>query len=234
MADHIHPRQDHPLRFGTGSSSQEACADSQSPVIRARECRVTSLDTSAGRQLNQVQPAGIGADREVVQRMAQVLQRTPPEAAEALDTAGDCRVDTRPLLARHKGVSVLSPAALSVVETSGSRARLRRSGIPPYRRPDPLDAVRHWLAVHDRITSGDHALLTSLPQPGALNQLNRQAGQRGEVRFLPFQPVRLRPVQSSGDIREMMLSGSSSHTVEAGGLIVIPTLSQPGSPQSHH
>ncbi|MGQ0775895.1 MAG: DUF5635 domain-containing protein [Pseudonocardiales bacterium] len=126
-------------------------------------------------------------------RMAQVLQRTPQEAAEALDTAGDCRVDARPLLARYKGVWVLSSAALNVVETSGPRARLRRSGVLSYRRPDdPLDAVRRWLAVHDWITSGDHALLTGLTQPGALNQLDRLVGEgflmrgAGRGRSAPF------------------------------------------------
>ena len=111
-------------------------------------------------------------------RMAQVLQRTSQEAAEALDTAGDCRVDAQPLLARYKGVWILSSAALSIVETSGSRARLRRSGVLPYRRPDdPLEVVRPWLAVYDRITSGDHALLTGLTQTGALSQLDRLVGE---------------------------------------------------------
>ncbi|MGH3906312.1 MAG: DUF5635 domain-containing protein [Pseudonocardiaceae bacterium] len=107
-------------------------------------------------------------------RMAQVLQRTPPEAAEALDTTADCRVDARPLLTRHKGVWLLSSVALNVVETSASRVKLRHRGVLPYRRPDdPLDTVCPWLTVHDRITSGDHALLTGLTQPGALNQLDR-------------------------------------------------------------
>lgn len=107
-------------------------------------------------------------------RMAQVLQRTPSEAAEALDTAADCRVDARPLLTRYKGVWMFSSAALSIVEKSASRSKLRYRGVLPYRRPDdPVDTVRQWLAVHDRITSGDHALLTGLTQPGALNQLDR-------------------------------------------------------------
>lgn len=116
-------------------------------------------------------------------RMAQVLQRTPSEAAEALETTADCRVNARPLLVRHKGVWMLSSAALSVVETSASRAKLRHRGVLPYRRPDdPLDAVRHWLTVHDRVTSGDHALLTGLSQPGALNQLERLVADRFLIR----------------------------------------------------
>lgn len=69
---------------------------------------------------------------------------------------------------------MLSPAALNVMETSGPRAKLRSRGVLPYRWPDdPLDVVGPWLAVHDRITSGDHTLLTGLTQPGALKQLER-------------------------------------------------------------
>lgn len=102
------------------------------------------------------------------------LQRTPSEAAEALDTAVDCRVEARPLLARHKGVWVLSAAALGIVEGAAPRSRLRRRGVLPYRRPDdPLEVVRRWLATQHRITSGDHALLTGLTQTGALNLLER-------------------------------------------------------------
>jgi hypothetical protein len=51
---------------------------------------------------------------------------------------------------------------------------LRRRSVLPYRRPkDPLETVRQWLSAQPRITSGDHALLTGLTQPGALNQLER-------------------------------------------------------------
>lgn len=108
------------------------------------------------------------------QRMALVLQRTPFEAEEALDTAADCRVYARPLLARYKDIWMLSAAALNVVETSGPSARRRSRGVLPYRRPDdPIGVVRQWLGVHDRITSGDHAVLTGLTQPGALKQLER-------------------------------------------------------------
>lgn len=107
-------------------------------------------------------------------RMAHVLQRTPSEAAEALETTADCRVHARPLLVRHKDVWMLSAAALNLVETSASKTKLRHHGVLPYRQPDdPVDTVRLWLSVHDRITSGNHALLTGLSQPGALNQLER-------------------------------------------------------------
>ncbi len=108
------------------------------------------------------------------QRMALVLQRTPSEAQEALDTAAECRVYAQPLLARYKDIWMLSPAALHVVETSGPMARLRSRGVLPYRWPDdPTGVVRQWLGVHERITSGDHSVLTGLTQPGALKQLER-------------------------------------------------------------
>ncbi|MGH3773113.1 MAG: DUF5635 domain-containing protein [Pseudonocardiaceae bacterium] len=112
------------------------------------------------------------------QRMALVLQRTPSEAEEALDTAADCRVDTQPLLARYKDIWMLSPAAVNLVESFGAKARLRSRGVLPYRRPDdPIGVVRQWLGVHDRITSGDHSVLTGLTQPGALKQLERLVGE---------------------------------------------------------
>ncbi|MGH3830893.1 MAG: DUF5635 domain-containing protein [Pseudonocardiaceae bacterium] len=108
------------------------------------------------------------------QRMALVLQRTSSEAEEALDTATDCRVHTQPLLARYKDIWMLSSAALNLVESSGPRSRLRSRGVLPYRRPDdPIGVVRQWLGAHDRITSGDHSVLTGLTQPGALKQLER-------------------------------------------------------------
>jgi ATP-dependent DNA helicase RecG len=105
--------------------------------------------------------------------MAEVLQRTPAEAAEALDVASECRVHGQPLVTRFKDVWILSHAALDVVE--GMPQAVRRSrGLLPYRRPvNALDVARGWLKSHDRITSGDHATLTGLTQPGALKQLER-------------------------------------------------------------
>lgn len=103
-----------------------------------------------------------------------VLQRSEPEAAEALDAAAECRVGEQPLLRQIKDVWMLSLAASETVETRANRASLRVQGILPYRRPDdPASVVRFWLASHDRISSGDHAALTGLTPPGALRQLER-------------------------------------------------------------
>ena len=60
---------------------------------------------------------------------------------------------------------------------------------------------------------------------------------RSLVMCAAIMPTELRPVQSSGDVLQMMLCGSSSHTVQTSGLTVTPTLStlsQPGSPHSHY
>lgn len=108
------------------------------------------------------------------ERMARVLQRTRQEAAEALETAAECRVGTSSLLIRFKDVWILSPAALSVVESAAPAGARRSHGVLPYRRPeDPLAVVRLWLSAHERITSGDYAALTGLTQPGSLNHLDK-------------------------------------------------------------
>ncbi|WP_214371037.1 DUF5635 domain-containing protein [Pseudonocardia sp. H11422] len=109
------------------------------------------------------------------ERLAGLLQRTPQEAAEALDTAtAECRVGASPLLARFKDVWMLSPAAIRVVEGAASVSERRARGILTYRRPeDPGTVVRFWLTSHPRITSGDYATLTGLTQNGSLNHLDR-------------------------------------------------------------
>jgi ATP-dependent DNA helicase RecG len=95
--------------------------------------------------------------------MARVLQRTHQEAAEALKTAAECRVGTSSLLTGFKDVWILSPAALSVVESAAPAGARRSRGALPYRRPeDPLTVVRLWLSAHERITLGDYAALTGL------------------------------------------------------------------------
>lgn len=107
--------------------------------------------------------------------VAALLQRTPQEAAEALDTtASECRVGASPLLTRFKDVWILSPAAIRVVESAASAPERRARRILTYRRPDdPSTVVRFWLASHPRITSGDYATLTGLTQAGSLNHLDR-------------------------------------------------------------
>ncbi len=108
-------------------------------------------------------------------RLVALLQRTPQESAEALDTAAaECRVGASPLLTRFKDVWMLSPAAVRVVENAAPASERRVRRILTYRRPDdPVSVVRFWLAVHDRITSGDYATLTGLTQNGSLNHLDR-------------------------------------------------------------
>lgn len=111
-------------------------------------------------------------------RLADVLQRTPEEAAEALDTTAECRVGAAPLLARFKNVWLLSPAAIRVVENTANAVERRGRGVLPYRRPeDPASVVRFWLSAHPRITSGDYATISGLTQTGALKQLDRLVAQ---------------------------------------------------------
>ena len=112
------------------------------------------------------------------ERLAGILQRTAQEAEEALDAAAECRIRGLPLLSRCKDVWVLSRAALSAIEWGPAtrRARLRSRGLLLYRRPDSAASIpiaRHWLAAHERLTSGDYAALGGLTQTGALRQLER-------------------------------------------------------------
>jgi ATP-dependent DNA helicase RecG len=93
--------------------------------------------------------------------MALVLQRTPHEAAEGLDTAVECRVGTAPLLTRYKNVWMLSPAAVDVVESAAPIEERRARGVSPYRPEDPTGVVRMWLA--DRSGSPP---VTARPLPG--------------------------------------------------------------------
>lgn len=137
------------------------------PAIRRRDVRIALIVDSLLRRPF-VTPAA----------MATVLQRGEDEALEAIDTALECRVDNRPLLTEFKDVWMLSTTALQIVEKAALATNLKARGILPYRRPaDPVSVVRSWLAGHDRITSGDHAMLTGLTQPGALNQLKRLEAQ---------------------------------------------------------
>ena len=132
------------------------------PSIRRRDVRVALIVDSLLREpfITPEQVAG-------------VLQRTPADAAEALDVAADCRLDGHPLVVRFKDVWVLSPAVLILLETGGpGPSRIR--DLLPYRRPDTaLLVAQAWLATHDRIASGDHAALTGLTKQGALGQLER-------------------------------------------------------------
>ena len=123
------------------------------------------------------------------EQMATVLQRTPSEAAEALETTYRCVIDGRPLIKPYKDAWLLSPDARRLVNGAKSdRELLRRLRVLWYVGPDPQDApavADAWLSVHDRITSGDYAALTGLTPAGARGALDRLVddGQlvRGEV-----------------------------------------------------
>jgi ATP-dependent DNA helicase RecG len=108
---------------------------------------------------------------------AAALQSSLSDAAEALDAATGATVRGGPLLTAYKDVWLLSTSALTEVERSGEPLpALHRRGLITYRRPSPEAAAsvtRRWLDCHDRITSGDYAVLTGLTQPGALKALDR-------------------------------------------------------------
>lgn len=121
-------------------------------------------------------------------RMARVLQRTPSEAAEALETTARCVLNARPIIEPHKDAWVLSPSARkSVLGGATDAATLKRHGVLWYVAPSADDArsiVRAWLATHDRITSGDFATLSGMSQQGGRGVLDRLDGDllvRGEA-----------------------------------------------------
>lgn len=154
------------------------------PVARRRDVRIALIVDTLLRRAHTTPDS-----------MARVLQRTPEEALEALETAAECRVDAEPLVEQYKGNWLLSTSAIRVLESAGPAATRPSRTILTYRRPaDSTAVVRSWLADNVRITSGDHARLTGITQAGALNQLDRMeaAGQlvRGDgkgrnAHFLP-------------------------------------------------
>lgn len=110
----------------------------------------------------------------IPKQLAPILQRTTAEAANALLAASECRVGDQPLLTHFKDVWILSPASLALIDTVQDRAALARRGVLTYRRPESAEHVaRRWLQVHERFTTGDHAVLTGLAKSGALRQLER-------------------------------------------------------------
>lgn len=110
--------------------------------------------------------------------LVDVLQRPAVETAEAIEAAAECRVGDQPLLRSVKDVWMLSGAALDLIDNRANRVVLRSRGVMTYRRPeDPRPVVRHWLAAHDRMTSGDHAAMTGLSAGGALRQLEKLAAE---------------------------------------------------------
>lgn len=121
-------------------------------------------------------------------RMASLLQRSPQEATEALEIAAKCVLDAQPIIEPHKDVWVLSSTARRAV-TGGKtdRAELKRRGVLWYVAPNAEEIraiVRAWLDVHDRITSGDFAVLSGMTTQGARGALDRLVGdllERGDA-----------------------------------------------------
>jgi ATP-dependent DNA helicase RecG len=133
------------------------------PTIRQRDVRVALI-------VHTLLHAPFVTSRSLVK----VLQRSEAECDEALATTAECIIDDEPLLRTHRDSWVLSPSAIHVVEAAAGRSDRPARGILPYRRPETAENVaRTWLKYHDRFTSGDHAALTGLTQPGALKQLER-------------------------------------------------------------
>jgi ATP-dependent DNA helicase RecG len=110
-------------------------------------------------------------------KMATVLQRTAAEAAEALETAHQCVIDSKPLITPYKDTWLLSPDARKIVNAAKSdRDILQRLKVLWYVAAEPSDAPKvadAWLDAHDRITSGDYAALTGLTQAGSRGVLDR-------------------------------------------------------------
>lgn len=121
--------------------------------------------------------------------LAEVLQRTEVEAAEALEITARCVVNEQPVITAYKDTWLLSDAARKAV-LSGRRDTelLRRLRVLWFVTPQQADiakTVDAWLRVHDRITSGDYAAMTGLTTGGARGALDRLVEEgllvRGEV-----------------------------------------------------
>lgn len=131
-------------------------------------------------------------------RSSRVLQRTVPEAQEALEVAAACVVRGEPLIASYRDVWVLPADVIALVlDAAEDVSALRRRGVLAYRAPDASGAVRvvrQWLRAHGRISSGDYSALTGLTYAGSRRVLERLETDgllvRGEVagrnaHFLP-------------------------------------------------
>lgn len=109
-----------------------------------------------------------------------ILQRSADEASEALETTAKCVLDAHPIIESHKDVWVLSPGSRKAVLSGvADIAGLKRRGVLWYVGPSADDArmiVQRWLEHHDRITSGDFAVLTGMTTQGARGALERLEG----------------------------------------------------------
>jgi ATP-dependent DNA helicase RecG len=125
------------------------------PVVRRRDVRVALI-------VHVLLRDGFAS----VPSVAAMLQVPHGEAEEALDVAATCLVGELPLV-RQGSAGLWLPGAdvvrLATVDEPGV-ALARRRGLLAWWRPDATGArrlVSAWLDVHDRISSGDLAEVTS-------------------------------------------------------------------------
>ncbi|WP_285725698.1 DUF5635 domain-containing protein [Psychromicrobium xiongbiense] len=111
---------------------------------------------------------------------AKLLQRSPQDAAEALEIAAKCVLDARAVIEAHKDVWVLSATSRNAVLGGGVEAAgLKRRGVLWYVAPNSEQVraiVLDWFDAHDRITSGDFAVLSGMTVQGARGALDRLVG----------------------------------------------------------
>lgn len=113
--------------------------------------------------------------------VAGLLQIPQDEAEEALDVVAQCTIDGESVIRLGTGGIWLAAAAVVRRATADPSALqvAQRRGLMTWWRPDAEGAKRlvtRWLAVSDRISSGDFADVTSFTNQGALQVLNRLAG----------------------------------------------------------
>lgn len=149
--------------------------ESLRPVIRQRDVRIAVLIYEL-----------LHRPFLTAEQAATALQTDVPDAVSALEAA-EQTVDSEPLVRHYKDVIQLGEAAVNRVErTADSVAGLAQRGILTYRRPGheaAAEVVRQWLAVHDRITSGDYSALTGTVQSNSSRILGSLVGEileRGE------------------------------------------------------
>lgn len=112
--------------------------------------------------------------------LAILLQVPQEEASEALEVVQACRLEGQQLI-RPGSAGIWLPAFTLVQRATRDTeavALARRRGLLTWWRPDNGGAtalVRAWLAVSDRMSSGDFAEVTTYTAQGALQILNRLA-----------------------------------------------------------
>jgi ATP-dependent DNA helicase RecG len=137
------------------------------PEVRQRDVRIAVL-------IHEL----LGRPFVSLARAAEILQSTELDARSALEAAEQTTVDGQRLVQAYKDVWILGDSAIARAQR-GPASELARRGILRYIKPR-ADAVRnvamHWLNEHDRITSGDYAVLTRTAQPNGTRVLSALSG----------------------------------------------------------